>query len=38
MAAKIPNARLRVIENCGHLSSLEQPEVVTRELQTLLAL
>jgi pimeloyl-ACP methyl ester carboxylesterase len=38
MAAEIPNAQLIVIENCGHLSSLEQPEVVTRELQTLLAL
>lgn len=38
MAAEIPNAQLKVIENCGHLSSLEQPDAVTRELQTLLAL
>ena len=38
MAEQIPNARLKVIDSCGHLSSLEQPEVVTRELQTLLAL
>lgn len=32
MAEKIPNARLRVIEYCGHLSSLEQPDAVSREL------
>jgi pimeloyl-ACP methyl ester carboxylesterase len=38
MAAQIPNARLHIIKNCGHLSSLEQPETVTRELQTLLTL
>ena len=38
MAAEIPNARLRVIENCGHLSSLEQPDAVTQELQALLAM
>lgn len=38
MAAEIPNAKLAVIDNCGHLSSLEQPDAVTRELQTLLAL
>jgi pimeloyl-ACP methyl ester carboxylesterase len=37
MAERIPHARLRVIENCGHMSSLEQPEVVTRELQQLFA-
>jgi pimeloyl-ACP methyl ester carboxylesterase len=32
MAERIPNAQLRVIGNCGHLSTLEQPAVVTREL------
>lgn len=37
MAERIPHARLRIIENCGHMSSLEQPEVVTRELQQLFA-
>ena len=29
MAEKIPNATLAIIENCGHLSTLEQPEIVT---------
>lgn len=37
MADRIPGARLSVVERCGHLSSLEQPEVVTRELAQLLA-
>jgi pimeloyl-ACP methyl ester carboxylesterase len=37
MAAEIPNARLRVIENCGHLSSLEQPQAVTAALNKLFA-
>ena len=37
MAGKIPNARLRIIENCGHLSSLEQPDIVTEELNRLFA-
>lgn len=37
MAERIPHARLRVIENCGHMSSLEQPEVVTKELLQLFA-
>jgi pimeloyl-ACP methyl ester carboxylesterase len=32
MAKQIPNARLTVIENCGHLSSLEQPDIVSRAL------
>ena len=35
MAREIPGARLRVIKNCGHLSSLEQPDAVTAELQQL---
>ncbi len=37
LAEQIPNARLRVIENCGHLSVLEQPDAVNRELEQLLA-
>lgn len=36
MADMIPSARLHVIENCGHLSSLEQPDAVTHQLRTLL--
>ena len=32
MAASIPNATLTVLEHCGHLSTLEQPEAVTRAL------
>jgi pimeloyl-ACP methyl ester carboxylesterase len=32
MAAKIPGARLEVIENCGHLATIEQPESVDRVL------
>ncbi len=36
MAEEIPDARLAVVEDCGHIASLEQPETVTRELQQLL--
>jgi pimeloyl-ACP methyl ester carboxylesterase len=32
MAAAIPNARQIVVPDCGHLSTLEQPEAVTRAL------
>lgn len=32
MKAKIPGARLEIIENCGHLSTIEQPDVVNRLL------
>ena len=32
MAAKIPGARLEIIENCGHLSTIEQPDCVNRVL------
>jgi pimeloyl-ACP methyl ester carboxylesterase len=32
LAAEIPNARLEVLANCGHLSTLERPELVTRVL------
>ncbi len=35
MADRIPGARLKIVDNCGHISSLEQPDVVTRELQQL---
>ncbi|MGI9270255.1 MAG: alpha/beta fold hydrolase [Woeseiaceae bacterium] len=37
MAAKIPNANLQIIDNCGHLSTLEQPQVVSDGLVKLLA-
>lgn len=37
MASNIPNARLQVIKNCGHLSSLEQPQIVSNALNELLA-
>lgn len=32
IAAKIPGARLQIIENCGHLSTIEQPDSVNRVL------
>jgi pimeloyl-ACP methyl ester carboxylesterase len=32
MAAAIPGARLVKVANCGHLSTLEQPDAVTRAL------
>lgn len=32
MAARVPGARLEIIENCGHLSTIEQPESVNRVL------
>ena len=37
MAAEIPGATLSIIDDCGHLASLEQPDIVIRELQTLFA-
>jgi pimeloyl-ACP methyl ester carboxylesterase len=33
IAAAIPNARLAIIEDCGHLSTREQPEAVTALLR-----
>jgi pimeloyl-ACP methyl ester carboxylesterase len=36
MAERIPSAKLSVIDQCGHLSSLEQPDVVTQLLVELL--
>ena len=38
MAARIPGARLTVIDDCGHIASLEQPAIVTHELEQLLAI
>jgi pimeloyl-ACP methyl ester carboxylesterase len=32
MAACVPGARLEMIEHCGHLSTIEQPEIVNRVL------
>ncbi|HXD43462.1 MAG TPA: alpha/beta fold hydrolase [Ramlibacter sp.] len=32
MAARVPGARLAFIEECGHLSAIEQPDAVTRVL------
>jgi pimeloyl-ACP methyl ester carboxylesterase len=37
MADTIPDARLLEIEECGHLSSLEQPELVNQALEDWLA-
>ena len=37
MAASIPGARLKILENCGHLSAIERPEAVTAALQGWLA-
>ena len=36
MARHIPGARLVTIEDCGHLPTLEQPDIVNNELQRLL--
>ncbi|TQV81180.1 alpha/beta fold hydrolase [Exilibacterium tricleocarpae] len=33
MAARIPNANLCIVENCGHLSTLEQPAAVNAALR-----
>lgn len=33
MASAIPGARLEVIDDCGHLSAIEQPGAVTRALR-----
>lgn len=34
MAKRIPNARLAVLDECGHLSAMEQPRRVTAEMRT----
>lgn len=33
MAQALPNSRLVIVEQCGHLSSMEQPEIVTGALR-----
>lgn len=33
MARAIPGARLEIVERCGHLSSIDQPEAVTEALR-----
>jgi pimeloyl-ACP methyl ester carboxylesterase len=33
MASLIPDSRLRVVEECGHLSTLERPEEVTAAMR-----
>ncbi len=33
MAAEIPNSELVVVDNCGHMSTMERPEEVTAALQ-----
>jgi len=33
MAALIPNSTLKIIEHCGHLSTMEQPEVVNQTIR-----
>lgn len=33
MADALPNSRLVVVEHCGHLSTMEQPEAVTQALR-----
>lgn len=33
MAQLIPNSRLLIVEHCGHLSTMEQPEIVTAALR-----
>lgn len=37
MASGIPDAKLVLLDECGHLSTLEQPEAVTAELRAWLA-
>jgi len=32
MAACVPGSQLQVIEHCGHLSTIEQPQAVTEAL------
>jgi pimeloyl-ACP methyl ester carboxylesterase len=37
MVAQLPNAQLVIVEECGHLSTLEQPEQVARAMRAWLA-
>jgi len=34
IAARIPPSKLVIIENCGHMASMERPEAVTAAMQT----
>ena len=34
IAAGIPGAKLEIIPDCGHLSTLERPEAVNRAMRT----
>jgi len=34
MASRLPSAKLEVVANCGHLSTLEQPEATSEALRT----
>jgi pimeloyl-ACP methyl ester carboxylesterase len=36
MADHVPGAKLVVLDNCGHLASMEQPDAVTAELEKLI--
>jgi pimeloyl-ACP methyl ester carboxylesterase len=36
VAARIPSARVRVYENCGHVPNLEVPEAVAHDVLTFL--
>lgn len=38
MADNISGSRFATVENCGHLSTLEQPDIVNKELATLLGI
>jgi pimeloyl-ACP methyl ester carboxylesterase len=33
MAGALPNSRMVIVEQCGHLSTMEQPEIVTHALR-----
>jgi pimeloyl-ACP methyl ester carboxylesterase len=33
IAAGVPDARLEIIPDCGHLSTMERPEAVNRALR-----
>jgi len=37
IAAGIPGAKLEIVPDCGHLSTMEQPEAVNRALRAWLA-
>ena len=36
MSDRIPGATLTIVDDCGHLATLEQPDVVNHELERLL--